>query len=66
MTPGGWELSLSDSTAVVKKAELEIKGLDKGAYLIRYGGSADRKLVSDVLKLSLPIADAKLIRIEKA
>jgi hypothetical protein len=60
------ELSLSDSTAVVKKAELEIKGLDKGAYLIRYGGSADRKLVSDVLKLSLPIADAKLIRIEKA
>jgi hypothetical protein len=60
------EFSLSDSTAVVKKAELEIKGLDKGAYLIRYGGSADRKLVSDVLKLSLPIADAKLIRIEKA
>ena len=61
-----WELRLSDSTAVVKKAELEIKGLDKGAYLIRYGRSADRKLVSDVLKLSLPIADAKLIRIEKA
>jgi hypothetical protein len=59
------ELSLSHSTGVVKKAELEIKGLDKGEYLIRYGSSADRKLVSDALKLSLPIADAKPIRIEK-
>jgi hypothetical protein len=61
-----WELRLSDSTGVVKTAELEIKGLDKGAYLIRYGDSADRKLVSDALKLSHPIADAKAIRIEKS
>ena len=61
-----WELRLSDSTGVVKRAELEIKGLEMGDYLIRYGGSVDRKLVSDVLKLSLPIADAKLIGIEKA
>jgi hypothetical protein len=60
------ELSLSDSTGVVNKAEVEIKGLDKGEYLVRYGSSADRRLVSDVLKLSLPIADAKLIRIERA
>ncbi len=60
-----WELRLSDSTGVVKKAELEIKGLEKGEYLIRYGNSTNRKLVSDVLKLSLPIADAKLIRIER-
>jgi hypothetical protein len=59
------ELRLSDSTGVVKKAELEIKGLNTGEYLIRYGSSANRKLVSDVLKLSLPVADAKLIRIEK-
>jgi ERCC4-type nuclease len=49
----------------VKRAELEIKGLEIGDYLIRYGGSVDRKLVSDVLKLSLPIVDAKLIGIEK-
>ncbi len=60
-----WELRLSDSTGVVKKAELEIKGLEKGEYLIRYGNSTNGKLVSDVLKLSLPIADAKLIRIER-
>jgi len=67
MSDGGkqWELRLSDSTGVVKRAELEIKGLEIGDYLIRYGGSVDRKLVSDVLKLSLPIVDAKLIGIEK-
>jgi hypothetical protein len=60
-----WELRLGDSTGVVKKAELEIKGLEKGEYLIRYGDSADRILVSDVLQLSHPIDGAKLIRIEK-
>ena len=61
-----WELRLSDSTGVVKKAELEIKGLDKGEYRIQYSGSAETKLVFDALKLSLPIADAKAIRIEKS
>jgi hypothetical protein len=59
------ELCLSDSTGVVKKAELELKGLEKGEYLVRYGSSAHRERVSDALRLSLPIADAKLIRIEK-
>ena len=59
------ELHLSDSTGVVKKAELELKGLEKGEYLVRYGNSADRMRVSDVLQISIPIADAKLIRIEK-
>jgi hypothetical protein len=44
---------------------LDLKGLEKGEYLVRYGGSADRMPVSDALKLSLPIADAKPIRIEK-
>jgi hypothetical protein len=60
------ELSLIDSTGVVKEAELEIKGLENGEYLIRYGSSAKRKLVSNVLNISLPIADAKLVRIEKS
>jgi hypothetical protein len=59
------ELSLSDSTGVVKKAELEIKGLDMGEYIVQYGRSANRMPVSDAIKLSLHIADAKLIRIEK-
>jgi hypothetical protein len=59
------ELRLSDSTGIVKKAELELKGLEKGEYLVRYGSSAERMQVSDSLRLSIPIADAKLIRVEK-
>ncbi len=58
-------LSLSDSTHVVKKAELEIKGLAKGDYTVHYGSSANRISVSDTLRLSLPIAEAKLIGIKK-
>jgi hypothetical protein len=45
------ELRLSDSTGIVKKAELELKGL--------------RMRVSDSLKLSVPIAEAKMITIER-
>jgi hypothetical protein len=60
-----WELRLGDSTGVVKTAELEIKGLDKCEYLVRCGSSVHRLPVSDALKLSFPIADAKAIRIQK-
>ena len=59
------ELRLSDSTGIVKKAELEVKGLEKGDYRVRHGRSAVRVRVSDTLKLSIPIAEAKVIRIEK-
>jgi len=59
------ELRLSDSTGVVKKAEFELKGLEKGEYLVRYGGSENRMPVSDALRLSVPIADAMLITIER-
>ena len=59
------ELRMSDSTGLVKKAELEVKGLEKGDYRVRHGRSAVRMRVSDILKLSLPIAEAKVIRIEK-
>lgn len=60
-----WELRLGDSTGVVKEAELEIMGLKEGEYLVHCAGSANRMSVSNALKLSLPIADAKVIRIEK-
>ncbi|MGB8029914.1 MAG: DUF5695 domain-containing protein [Terracidiphilus sp.] len=60
-----WGLHLSDSTGVVKEAELEITGLEKGEYLVHYAGSANRMSVSNALELLLPIADAKAIRIEK-
>jgi hypothetical protein len=59
------QLRMSDSTGVVKKAVLELKGLMKGEYLIRYGNSVDRVRVSDILRLSIPIGDAKLIKIER-
>jgi hypothetical protein len=59
------ELHLSDSTGVVKRAELELKGLAKGDYLVRYGRTADRMQVSDTLELSIPIAHAKQVRVER-
>ena len=67
MSEGGnrMELHLGDSTGVVKEAELELKGMAKGPYLVRYGNAENRITVSDTLRLSLPIADAGQIRIEK-
>jgi hypothetical protein len=59
------EVRMSDSTGIVKRAELEVKGLAPGDYRVRHGRSSARLQVSDVLKLSIPIAEAKLIRIEK-
>jgi hypothetical protein len=59
------ELSLSDSTGVVKEVKFEIKGLPNGDYLVRHGGFARRTRICDSLQLALPIADAKLIGIEK-
>jgi hypothetical protein len=64
-TGHGLEFHMADSTGLVKKAELEVKGLEKGDYRVRHGRSAVRMRVSDTLKLSVPIAEAKIIRIEK-
>jgi hypothetical protein len=48
------ELRLSDSTGVVKEAEFELNG------------SAENSItVSDAFRLSLPIADAEQIRIDR-
>ncbi len=59
------ELSLTDSTGVVEQAAFEVRGLEPGEYLVRYGGAEQRIQVSDVLTLSPLIVDAKSIRIEK-
>lgn len=59
------ELRMSDSTGVVKEAEFELKGMAKGRYLVRYGSGENRITVSDALKLSVPIAEAGQIRIDK-
>jgi hypothetical protein len=58
------ELSLSDSTGVVKDVKFELKGLPSGDYIIRYGGLARQTRISDSLRLVLPITDAKMIGIE--
>ena len=67
MREGGnrMELRLSDSTGAVKEAELELKGIGNGRYLVRYGGVENRITVSDVLRFSLPIPNAEQIRIER-
>ena len=59
------ELSLSDSTQVVKEAKFEIKGLPSGDYRVRPGGLARRRRISDSLQPTLPIVDEMLIEIEK-
>ena len=62
---GRLELRMSDSTGLVQKAEVEVKGLEPGNYRVRRGRSSARVQVSDTLKLSVPIGQAKVIRIEK-
>jgi len=59
------ELHMSDSTGVVKTAELLVEGLAGGAYAVRYGAVQNRVLIADSLTLSIPIAEAKFVRIER-
>ena len=59
------EVRLSDSTGVVKEAEIQLKGIGNGRYLVRYGSVENQVTVSDVLRFSLPIADAERIRIDR-
>jgi hypothetical protein len=56
---------MSDSTGVVKTAELLVEGLAGGAYAVRYGGVQNRVQIASSLSLSVPIAEAKLVRIER-
>jgi hypothetical protein len=56
---------MSDSTGVVKTAELLVEGLAGGAYSVRYGAIQNRVLIADSMTLSIPMAEAKLIRVER-
>jgi hypothetical protein len=58
-------LEMTDSTGLVKKIQLGIRGLEKGEYDVKYGVVAKRRRVRDVLELTLPIAQAKSITIGK-
>jgi hypothetical protein len=60
------ELSVVDTTGLVKQAQLRIEGLVRGSYRIRHGRAARTQVVSESLELSLPIDQAKAIRINLA
>jgi hypothetical protein len=49
----------------VKTAELLVEGLAGGSYAVRYGVVQNRVLIADSLTLSIPISEAKLVRIER-
>jgi hypothetical protein len=55
------ELSLVDTTGIVKQAEFRVEGLAPRTYSVRHGSSRRSERVSGVLELSVPIAEAKSI-----
>ncbi|HEV2490722.1 MAG TPA: DUF5695 domain-containing protein [Candidatus Acidoferrales bacterium] len=64
-SPYAIELQMGDSTGNVKTAAVNLRGLPKGDYRIRYGRTA-KKITSDgTLTASAPIRDARRLRIEK-
>ena len=64
--PGrNFELSVVDTTGIVKNAALAIQGLAPGAYTIRYGATSRVETISGPLELSVPIEEAKSIRIAR-
>jgi len=65
-SPFAIELKMGDSTGVVKTAAVNIQGIPKGAYRIRYGKTS-KKISSDgSLTASAPMAEASHLEIEKA
>jgi len=59
------ELSVVDTTGLAAKGELRIEGLAPGSYRIRQGSSSRTQSVTDALELSMPINQAKRIRVER-
>lgn len=59
------ELHMSDSTELVTTAELVMDGLPGGQYAVRYGAGEKRVSVSNEMSISIPMADAELVRIER-
>lgn len=62
---GNVELSIVNTTGVVKNAELAIEGLPAGSYRVRHGSASQTHAVSGPVELSVPIGQAKSIRIER-
>ena len=59
-------LSVVDSMAIVRNVLVSIDGLAAGNYTVRYGSTNRRVVVSGPLELSVPIASAGRISIQRA
>jgi len=59
------QIEATDPTGLVDKAEIVIRGLEKGEYRISHGASSETKSVSGDLKLIVPISEAGKIEIDK-
>lgn len=60
------ELSVVDTTGLVKNGVVNVQGLAPGGYRIRYGSVNRVQNVTANLDLAVPIKDAKSIRIDRA
>jgi len=61
----GVELSVVDTTGIVKRAVLRVEGLDPGSYSIRHGSERRTERVSGALELTVPIEAAKSVRLAR-
>ncbi|HKS81743.1 MAG TPA: DUF5695 domain-containing protein [Candidatus Acidoferrales bacterium] len=59
------ELSISDSTGLVKTAAVAIRGLGKGTYSISRGKSPRATDADGTLTIEVPMQEAKAVRIQK-
>jgi hypothetical protein len=59
------ELSVVDTTGLAAKGELRMEGLTPGSYRIRQSNTTRTQSVSGTLELSMPINQAKRIRVER-
>jgi hypothetical protein len=63
---GRIEMSVVDTTSVVKQAVMRIEGLAAGWYSVRHGATNRTVQVSGALEITVPISEAKSIVIRKA
>jgi hypothetical protein len=59
------ELQMADSTGHVKRAVVEIRGLEKGEYRLTHGRSSKKVSSDGTLTVNVPILEAGRIRLER-
>jgi hypothetical protein len=58
-------MQMGDSTGLVKTARVQIRGLQRGTYEVRYSGKTDRVQVTDALSIQAPMTAAGRIDVRK-